>query len=117
MHRRRFLGGHFPYRMFRMPPRLSRRLLSAKAHLTGEFTPPSWAFTGSGYISLRAGVCLPLSSHDVAVDSAVALEKPEKTNEPWMWPGEQPGSGNEKPACAALQLPKGIRQALASLGL
>ena len=61
------------YRMFGMLPRFGRRLLSAKAHLTGEFTPPSWAFTGSGYVSLRADVCLPLSSHDVAVTAR------------WLW--------------------------------
>lgn len=61
--------------------------MTAKAHLTGEFTLLSWAFTSAGYNSLWAGVCPPLSSHGGVPDDAAALEAAEedKVSLGWGW--------------------------------
>lgn len=102
--------------MFRMLRRLGHNLLSARAHLTGEVMLLSWAFTSSGYSSLQAVSASPRPPRHVP-DSAAALRKPMKTDEPWPWPGEQPGSGERSLPVTAQPLPKGMKQAPASLGL
>lgn len=87
--------------MFGMLERLGGSLWSAQAHLTGEFTPLSRAFTS------LAGVGPPLSSHGRVPDPSAALKKPMKTNEPCMWPGGRPTFRKEEPAYASPVITRG----------